>query len=1124
MDRHDHAGIGWSFWAKTISVLIIAVFVVLIVGQTLGAEFAQRQARAAPEWLKQGVIYQIWLRSFTPEGTLKSAAERLPWIRDLGATIVYLPPVQLADDDPREEFWSPRQRASRLNNPRNPYRIKDYDKIDPEYGPEADLRAFVEKAHQLGLRVLLDVVFYHCGPGSVLVNRPDFVKRNAEGKIVTGLWSFPLLNFDNPDLREYLWKHMAYYVEKFDVDGFRCDVADSIPLDFWEEARTRLEKIKPDIVMLAEGQNRPADQHWAFDINYSFTWASLGRAVVVGGEPAAVLREFWIKTNQSWPSGSRFIRFSSNHDLVNDQQHAEFVCGERGTVALTVINFTIDGVPFLYNGQEIGDTTPQSIYGRWPIRWETASLPKAVARYQLYQKLCTLRREESALSDGETVWLDHDQPDSAVAFLRRDKNSQIVTLVNLCNRPLTVTVQLPGWAAATFKDILANKGMVKASEGQLGLRLNAFDFFVGKGEQASSQAAVDRPNNNILLASTHAQPQEPTTAEAKSATSRPNILWLTLEDVNCHFGCYGDSYATTPNIDRLAREGIRYTNAIAGASVCTPCRSTLITGMYAVTLGSQHLRSPIRLPKEVQCFPELLRQAGYYCTNNVKQDYNFECPPGVWDESSPRAHWRNRPEGRPFFAVFNTMVTHQSRVRMSDEEFAKEIATLEPVTRHDPATVPLPPYYPDTPGVRKEMARYYDMISAADKWIGKHLQDLAGAGLEEDTIVFVFGDNGAGLPRHKRALYDTGVRVPLLVRFPKKFAHLAPAPAGSVVSQVVSFVDFAPTVLRLAGVEPPELMQGQAFLGAAGAARPHAYLFRDRVDEVFELSRGVRDRQFKYIRNFMPHRPYMEISEYCEPAQMVRDLRRLAAEGRLSGPTALYLAQTKPIEELYDLENDPHELNNLAADTRYTDILQRMRQKLRNYVFSLRDTGFLPESDMFRRAGDQTIWEMAQDDEKYPLARIFEAADAVGHPEKSYQDFEVFLADTDPAVRYWGVIGLMSMSELPQRAISRLHQLLDDNSPEVRIVSAEALCRFEKPEKAVPVLAKELRSSDPYVRLLAASTLAVVNRHAAGARDSVLETIGEKGSGDMWMFTQWALARCCRQLNWPIPPHVPTQY
>lgn len=618
---------------------------------------------------------------------------------------------------------------------------------------------------------------------------------------------------------------------------------------------------------------------------------------------------------------------------------------------------------------------------------------------------------------------------------------------------------------------------------------------------------------------------------AKSAVNerfsqdRPNILWLTLEDVNCHLGCYGDAYADTPNIDRLAAEGVRFTHAIAGASVCTPCRSTLITGMYAVTLGSQHLRSPIRLAEEIHCFPELLRKAGYYCTNNVKQDYNFDCPHGVWDESSARAHWRNRPQGRPFFAVFNTMVTHQSRVRMSDEEFARETAPLEPFARHDPATVPLPPYLPDTPGTRKEMARYYDMISAADSWVGNHLRELTEAGLADDTIIFVFGDNGAGIPRHKRALYDSGVRVPLIIRFPKKYAHLAPVSLGGVCSRVVSFVDFAPTVLRLAGVEIPPLMQGQSFLENPNAPSPeYAFLFRDRVDEVFEMSRGVRGQRFKYIRNFMPHRPYMEISEYCEPAAMVRDLRRLAAEGPFEGPVSLYLRKTKPIEELYDLEKDPHELNNLAEDPLHEETLASMREELRRYVLSVRDTGFLPEGEMFRRAGKKTIWEMAQSNEEYPLARIYEVADLVGRPTKEYKDFAVFLSDSEPAVRYWGVIGLMALGELPDSAISQLQASLEDDSPEVRIAAAEALCRINNPENALQVLAKDLESSDLYVRLHAASTLAVIGPYAAPARHSIMKILGERGSGDMWMFTQWALARCCRQLAWPIPEHVPTLY
>ena len=441
---------------------------------------AEGCARSSPAWLTEGVIYQIWLRSFTPEGTLKAAADRLAWIADLGATIVYLPPMQLADDDPRPEFWSPRQKASGLNNPRNPYRIQDYFRIDPEYGTEEDLHSFVQKAHQLGLRVLVDVVYLHCGPTSVLMDRPGFIQRDGLGKVRLGPWNFPLLDFSNPKVREYLWANMEYYVRQFDVDGFRCDVADGIPLDFWEEARNRLEKIKPDLVLLAEGQNRPADQRKAFDINYDFTWSSLLRNAVAQGQSAARIRNHWETWRNQWPQQARFIRFSANHDLVNDQEHAEAVCGQAGSAALLVINFTIDGVPFLYNGQEIGDTTAQSIYGRWPIRWEAACLPKSASRLALVKKLCQLRRQEPALTRGETLWLQNDQPDRVVSSARRTPESEIVAVVNLANRPLEVLVRHPEQTSAEFRNLLDEKRPAKAGSEGLRLRLNAWEYFVGK--------------------------------------------------------------------------------------------------------------------------------------------------------------------------------------------------------------------------------------------------------------------------------------------------------------------------------------------------------------------------------------------------------------------------------------------------------------------------------------------------------------------------------------------------------------------------------------------------------------------------------------------------------------------
>lgn len=610
-----------------------------------------------------------------------------------------------------------------------------------------------------------------------------------------------------------------------------------------------------------------------------------------------------------------------------------------------------------------------------------------------------------------------------------------------------------------------------------------------------------------------------------AAADRPNILWLTFDDASCNMGCYGDEYADTPTLDRLAAEGVRYTQAFSTASVCTPCRSCLITGMRAVTLGSQHLRSPIRLPEQVACFPALLREAGYYCTNNVKEDYNFPKPPGVWDESSTEAHWRNRSGEQPFFAVFNTMITHQSRVRMPEAEFAAETNPYEPFARHNPGTVPLPPYYPDTPGFRKEMARYYDQISAADGWVASHLRQLEEAGLADDTIVFVYSDHGAGLPRHKRALYDSGVHVPLIVHFPEKYADLAPVEPGLAEDRLVSFVDFAPTVLSLAGVSIPENMQGRAFLGEqAPAVREYVYFTRDRVDEVYEMIRGVRDDRFKYIRNFMPHRPYMEVSEFCEPALMVRDLRRLAEENRIEGAPALYMRHTKPTEELYDLHADPNELNNLADDPRYASQLRRMRAELRRFMLAAKDKGLLLEGDMFRRAGDHTIWEMGKDESRFPVEAILDTAEMVGRPQVSVGQLVERTEHSDPAVRYWAVIGMMAPGFDASPAAERLNELLDDPSPEVRITAAEALCRLQQPEQAVAVLAEELQSDDPYVRLHAAATLAVIGPHAAGAKEAMQNVLERAGQGDMWMFTQWALARCYRQLNWPIPESVPTLY
>ncbi|NQT82618.1 sulfatase, partial [bacterium] len=486
-----------------------------------------------------------------------------------------------------------------------------------------------------------------------------------------------------------------------------------------------------------------------------------------------------------------------------------------------------------------------------------------------------------------------------------------------------------------------------------------------------------------------------------SAKHKPNILWLTCEDIGPNLGCYGDSYAGTPNLDSLAEEGVLFRNAFATASVCAPARSCLITGIYATSLGTQHLRSQIKLPEQITCFSEYLREAGYYCSNNYKQDYNFVAKT-AWHESSKMAHWRNREPGQPFFAVFNSVTTHQSQIDGPDERFfAKYTSNLKPGERHDPANVPLPPYYPDTPIVREARARYYDLITLMDKEVGYLLQQLEDDGLAENTIVFFFSDHGLGLPRFKRTLYDSGLHVPLIVRFPARYRHLAPVKPGETVDELVSFVDFAPTVLSLAGLPVPKLMQGRVFLGK-GVGAPRRYVFgaSSRVDEAYELSRCVRDARYKYIRNYMPHLPYAQLSAWPDQARVMKELRRLAAEGKLVGPQAVFARPRKPVEELYDTQADPHEIRNQVNSAQHSRILERMRRVHKRWMTDTLDLGLLPEAEMHIRAEGRAPYEMAREPGKYPQERILAAAEFVGKGPENLPKLIGILKDSDSAVRY----------------------------------------------------------------------------------------------------------------------------
>jgi len=423
--------------------------------------------------------------------------------------------------------------------------------------------------------------------------------------------------------------------------------------------------------------------------------------------------------------------------------------------------------------------------------------------------------------------------------------------------------------------------------------------------------------------------------------NRWNILWLSCEDISPDLGCCGDKYADTPNLDRLAGEGCRYTNAFAPYPVCAPTRSSVITGMYPSTIGSMHMRTRNRgyqtvPPPYVKCFTEYLRAAGYYCTNQSKTDYQFKSPFTAWDQSHRKADWRSRPEGTPFFSVINLTTTHESRC------WEKEGETLI----HDPSKVTVPPFYPDTPIVRRTLARYYDNITKMDKQAGEYLQRLEEDGLADNTVVFFWSDHGRGMPRHKRWVYDTGIHVPLIVRWPGRIKP------GGVCDDMVMLTDLGPSVLSIADVKIPSHIQGKAFLGEQKKKnRKYIVAGRERMDNGYcEHIRAVRDKRLKYIRNFTSEKPYVEYLAYRDDNHpIMKEWRRMHAEGKLKGPQKLFFQKTKPPEEFYDIVEDRYEINNLINSPKHQQIIAKMRTRLDKWIKKTGDLGGMDEDELIER-------------------------------------------------------------------------------------------------------------------------------------------------------------------------------
>ncbi|MEX2577734.1 MAG: sulfatase-like hydrolase/transferase [Verrucomicrobiales bacterium] len=531
------------------------------------------------------------------------------------------------------------------------------------------------------------------------------------------------------------------------------------------------------------------------------------------------------------------------------------------------------------------------------------------------------------------------------------------------------------------------------------------------------------------------------------AADRPHILWLTSEDHGPEMGAYGDENARTPNVDALAERGMIFHRAWSTAPVCAPARTAIIAGLYPSRSGGLHMRSMVPLPDEIRLYPEYLREAGYYCTNAGKEDFNVRKPDDLWDESSGKAHWKNRADDQPFFAIFNSTKSHESRIRTRPHEAVA-----------DPADMRVPAYHPDTPEVRQDWAQYYDKVSEADADAGERLREVEEAGLAGDTIVFYYGDHGHGLPRGKRWPSDSGLRVPMVVHFPEKWHHLAPEEyePGGTSDRMVDFVDLAPTVLSLANIEPPEWMQGHAFAGPH-QVDPPAYLFgeRGRMDERMDLVRSVTDGRYVYLRNYFPHVSQAQRVDYQFQTPTTQVWHALFEAGETNEAQSIFWRVPKAPEELYDLETDPDEVNNLAGSAEHRTKLEELRKAHLDHIAAIGDVCFLPEGEIHSRSEGRTPYELATDPDAYPQARIVETAGLASNLEpEALSELTKRLDDPDSAVRWWAALGhlMRGADAVTEHEPRLLRALREDDSPHVRVAAAEALGKHGDDESRAAAL------------------------------------------------------------------------
>lgn len=552
--------------------------------------------------------------------------------------------------------------------------------------------------------------------------------------------------------------------------------------------------------------------------------------------------------------------------------------------------------------------------------------------------------------------------------------------------------------------------------------------------------------------------------KTKPAEELPNILWITSEDNSPYFvSCYGNEFATTPNIDKLASTGFKYTRAYATHAVCSPTRNSIITGVYANSNGNHPMRSDYPTSSLIRTYPEYLRQAGYYCTNNSKTDYNSGTidEKGIWDECSNTAHYKNRPKGKPFFAIFNLTESHESRVSRRQGVPVDQL-------HHDPDKVSLPPYHPDTEQIRFDWAAYFDAVEQMDSLVGNILRELDESGLADNTIVFYYSDHGGVLPRSKRFMYETGTQVPFVIRIPEKYKYLYPAEKpGDNVDRLISFIDLAPTLFSLAGVPIPDYMQGDAFLGKQKTSESqYVYSARGRMDERYDNSIAVADHKYRYIHNYMPFRPAMQyLRTLFESLPSTMSWYNEYKAGRTNAVQSMFFKE-RETEELFDIEKDPWNVNNLAGVPAYQEVLIRMRQAEKQWKMKIRDVLLIPEDEYTFYAGENKQYKSMYDymhSDECPFDELIEAAElaTLGGPE-DLNTYVAYLNNNHSGIRYWGATGLLMLKDQAKPAIPALKKASVDRAGSVAALAAEALYFLGETETAQKAFLNILRDTVVY--------------------------------------------------------------